>query len=185
MSQAQEGLFVIEEQMPCSPQDISIYHYALPNTLDRAEQEEAAARILSFSQQLDRWVGVSWPLLIKMMKKDLEESERINAIQQHNFKEQERVQRTTRWHYVLCIITFGIYAIFASKPMAQMKETSKKKLPFSGIFLFGPDHVITGIHELLKKKMLRRVTMGKFDVLFPTPTLISQIMKTQGVTVNS
>ena len=54
-----KGLFSVEETMPCLPKDISIGHYFLPNTLGRSEREEAAARIISFSHQLDQWVGVS------------------------------------------------------------------------------------------------------------------------------
>ena len=60
MNQIKEGLFEVEEQMPCSPEAIAVCHYVLPSTLDGVEPEEAAARIISFSQQLNQWVGVSW-----------------------------------------------------------------------------------------------------------------------------
>ncbi len=72
MNQVQEGLFMVEEQMPCSPKAIIIHYYSLPSTLDRAEQEEAAARILLFSQQLNRWVGVSWHHLAETMQNECE-----------------------------------------------------------------------------------------------------------------
>ncbi len=141
MNQVQEGLFAVEEHMPCSPSAITVYHYALPSTLERAECEEAAARILTFSQQLDRWVGVSWLRLVEMMQKDLE--------------------------------------------TAQMREVPDANVPFSGIFMFGPQHVVDGIHELVEKGMLRRVTEGEgknaLDVFFPTPALVSSIMQKQGV----
>lgn len=185
MNQVQEGLFAVEEQMPCSPKDIAIYHYALPSTLDRAEQEEAAARILSFSQQLDQWVGVSWRCLVEMMQKDYEKYRLVEEARSHNFDEQWLVQDAVRKYYILCALTFGIYALFVAKPTAQMREVPEVEILFSGIFAFGPHHVVTGIRELLERRMLRQVTKdeGKnaFDVLFPTPTLVSRIMQKQGI----
>lgn len=188
MNQVQKGLFAVEEQMPCSPKAIIVYHYALPSTLDRAEREEAAARILSFSQQLDQWVGVSWRRLAEMMQKDYETHRSIVEARNHNFDEQLRVQRAGRKHYILCALTLGIYALFVAKPTAQMREVPYAKLPFSGIFLLGPQNVITGIHELLENGLLRQVTEGEgesaIDVFFPTPALVSRIMQKQGVAAN-
>ena len=171
--------------MPCSPKAIAIYHYALPLTLDRAEREEAAARILSFSQQLDQWVGVSWHRLAEMMQKEYETHRSVEEARSHNFDEQWRVQRAVRRYYILCALTLGIYALFVAKPTAQMREVPDAKVPFSGIFLFGPQHVVTGIHELIEKGLLRQVTEGEgenaLDVFFPTPALVSRIMQKQGV----
>jgi len=55
-----------------TPGKLVFPHFALPSTLDRAEREEAAARIVSFSQQLDKWVGVSWKQLLTMIKSELD-----------------------------------------------------------------------------------------------------------------
>lgn len=185
MNQVQEGLFAVEEQMPCSPKAIVVYHYALPSTLDRAEREEAAARILSFSQQLDQWVGVSWRRLAEMMQKEYEMYQSIKEARIHDFYEQSHVQREVRRYYIICVLTLGVYALFVTKPKAQMHEVPDAKVPFSGIFMFGPNHVITGILELIENGLLRRVTEGKgenaLDVFFPTPALVSRIIQKQGV----
>ncbi|TSC60898.1 MAG: hypothetical protein G01um1014107_205 [Parcubacteria group bacterium Gr01-1014_107] len=185
MNQVQEGLFAVEEQMPCSPKAITVCHYVLPSTLDRMEREEAAARILSFSQQLDQWVGVSWPCLIKMMQKEYETYRSIEEAYDHNFNEPRRVRLAVMRHNILCTLTLGIYALFAAKPTAQMREIPDEKVPFSGIFMFGPQHVATGIRELIEKGMLRHVQEGEgesaFDVFCPTSALVLRIMQKQGV----
>jgi hypothetical protein len=185
MDQVQQGLFAIEERMPCSPEAISVYRYALPSTLDRAEQEEAAARILSFSKQLDRWVGVSWSRLAEMMQKDYKLYQRIEEARRRNSDEQWRFQCAMRRHHILCTLTLGIYTLFVEKPTAQMCEEPRERVPFSGIFVFGPKHVVVGIHELIERGMLRHVQEGEgesaIDVFFPTPALVSCIMQKQGV----
>ncbi len=133
MDQEQEGLFVIEDQMPCSPEAITICQYVLPSTFNKAEQEEAAARIIFFSQQLGRWVGVSWRRIAEIMQNDYD----------------------------------------AYRTM--------KNIPFSGIFIFGPEHVIVGIRELVEEGMIRHLKEGEDDVFFPTPALVSHIMQKQEV----
>ena len=85
MNEVKKGLFSVEEAMPCQPRQIRIGHYFLPSTLGRSEQEEAAARIISFSHQLDQWVGVSWPKIVEMMKADYEKDEVSKAkLDRHN-----------------------------------------------------------------------------------------------------
>ncbi len=189
MIQVQQGLFAVAEQMPCFPKDIVVRHYVLPLTLDRAEQEEAAARVLAFSQELDQWVGVSWRRIAETMKEDYDAYMAILAARDHNLNEQAVQQRGMQRYYIFCILTLGIYSFFVEKPTQQMREVpDEKTLPFTGIFAFGLRHVIVGIHELIEKGFLRRVTESEgegenaFDVFFPTPALVSRIMQKQGVT---
>ena len=181
----QKGLFEVEEQMPCSPGAITLLRYVIPSTIDRAECEEAAARILSFSQQRDQWVGVSWRRLAEMMQKESETHRSIGEARSHSFGELRRVQRAVRRYYILCALTLGVYALFVAKPTAQIREGPSAKVPFSGIFISGADHVIIGILELLDKGFLRLGTKGEgenaLEVFFPTPALVSRIMQQQGI----
>ena len=168
--------------MPCSPNDIGILHYALPETLGRFEGEEAAARIISFSQQLDQWVGVSWRRLAQMMQAEFDASRSVEEARSHNFHERERIKRAGRRYIKRSILTLGIYALFVAKPTAQLREVPDVTLPLSGIFVTGPGHVVTGIRELIGEGFLKLVTREGFgDVLFPTPELLSRIMQRQGV----
>ena len=188
MNQVQEGLFAVEEQMPCSPKDIKVWPYCLPSTLNRAEREEAAARILTFSQKLDQWVGVSWPQLVEMMKHDYELEQKANAIRRHNMEEEWRVANELRRRRTLSIITLGLYALFVEKPSAQLKEELTEKVPFTIVFLMGPNAVIEGIHELVERGFLQHVQEGdgenKMSIFFPTPSLVNQIMKVQKIAVH-
>lgn len=60
-----DGLYVLTGEMPCAPADLKFMRYMLPRVLvnvvdDAAEAEEAAARIIAFSQDAGRWVGVNF-----------------------------------------------------------------------------------------------------------------------------
>jgi hypothetical protein len=183
-----KGLFSVEETMPCMPKDIGIGYYFLPNTFGRAEREEAAARIISFSHQLDQWVGVSWTNIVKQMeedyKKDLAAKEKLDL---HNERTDEWFRQLYR-HFWLCVFTFGIYALFVQKPERPRATQEDQDTPFSGIYLFGPCHVAVGIQELVEQRMLMlkkvagSVGEDTVDVFFPTPALVSRIMEVQGVT---
>ena len=182
MKEIQKGLYEVEgQQMPCSAADIRIGLYVLPGTLDRMEREEAATRILRFSKELDQWVGVSWGRLLEQMQEEVDEQ------QAH----QEKVEQ----HYVVAdelrkyrfrnFLTFGLYSHFAEKPVVL--EVPEYNAPFTGIFLWGVNHVVTGIHELIEAGMLRLETKEgseneeALDVFFPTPSLIQRIMQKQNI----
>lgn len=186
MKLIQEGLFAAEEQMPCNPRDLEIRHYALPAVIGKTEAEDAAARILSFSQQLDQWVGVSWPNLVDMMQSDYETHKRLQEVARYNAEEWSRVQREKRRYDRICLFTLGAYSLFATKPVAQLRE-AKEQLPFSVIFMFGPDKLLAGFNILLERGLAKIVTEGEgenaIDVFFPTPALASLIMQKQGVVV--
>lgn len=178
----------MEERMPCSPRDLKIYPYVLIGTLGWAESEEAAARVITFSQQLDQWVGVSWPRILEMMQQDYELHQKSQEVRHHNLEKQWRVARELRRRRIFCILTLGLYTLFVSKPTAQMHDEPTEKVPVSTIFLMGPQGVVNGIHELIEKGMLRHVQEDKgesiLDVFFPTPALIARIMQKQGVTAS-
>ena len=186
MDEVINGLFLMEEFMPCSPRKIRIGHYFIPSTLGRGEREEAAARIISFSQQLDQWVGVSWPQIVDMMMRDYVKHQFSEAkLVLHNKCMEVWFKQLNR-RFWLCIVTLGIYALFVPKPERPTNEQEQSDTPFSGIYLFGPQHVVTGIQELIEQNMLEKVTKGRgedaVEVFFPTPKLISRIMEMQGVT---
>ncbi len=72
MTELTNGLHEVREPMPCQPYQIYILRWALPNTLGHAEPEEVAARLLSFSQESGRWVGVSLLKIIDQLKAELD-----------------------------------------------------------------------------------------------------------------
>ena len=66
------GLYDMDEKLPCGPNEIRFRRYLLPSTLGNVETEEAAARLLSYSQDVGRWVGVSWPRMVATMREELD-----------------------------------------------------------------------------------------------------------------
>ncbi len=186
MNEIEKGLFVMEEDMPCSPKRIRLGYYSLSHTLGRMETEEAAARIISFSHQLDQWVGVSWPRIVEMMKEDYEKSKAFDQELDRQFKRMDAWFAQLNRHFWFCVLTVGLYGLFAKKPKKPDASEEFPEMPMSGIYNFGPEHVVTGIKELLAQNMLEKRTEGEGDsaqdVLFPTPALISCIMEAQDIT---
>ena len=181
MKEIRTGLYEVEEQMPCSAADIRIGLYLLPGTLDRIEREEAATRILRFSKELDQWVGVSWLRLAGQMQEEVAEQQAHleNVDKHHGAAEELRKYRFRNF------LAFGLYSRFAEKPVVP--EIPEYNPPFTGVFLWGAKHVITGIQELIEAGMLRLETKEggeneeALDVLFPTPSLIQRIMEKQNI----
>lgn len=120
--------------------------------------------------------------LAQMMKDDFEASKSVQDARSHNYHEQSRVDREMRRYRKLSLLTLGLYWLFVEKPTADLREVPDVQLPFSGIFTAGPNHVVTGIRELIEKEFLKLVNPeGGGDILFPTPALVQRIMQRQGV----
>jgi hypothetical protein len=186
MKQLEKGLFAIEDKMPCNPRDITVGKYGgLMATLDRMECEEAAARILTFSKQLDRWVGVSWTKLAEMMSKELNEERLRREARRHNMSEEWKFEAAMARRRKACFWTIGIYALCVAKPVKNLVEVPRFDEPISAIFHRGPGHVFEGVVELVHSGMLRMVVVEdegkKHDVFFPTSGLIENIMRKQDV----
>jgi hypothetical protein len=182
MNEIENGLFAVEETMPCAPRDIKVGRYTLLSTLQRAEREEAAARILTFSQQLDNWVGVSWDRLTQMMRDEFEQYRDWDNAKRYNYQEELRFNAAMRKYRKLCSLTLCLYALFVSKPTKQLHEVPKFNMPFSLVFIGGPIRIVEGLRELIETGMLKFVREGECDVFYPTATLISTIMQKQGLT---
>ena len=173
--------------MPCQPRQIGLGKYCLPATLNRMECEEDAARVLMHSKDLDRWVGVSWPRLMEVMKADFELHMRWMAVQDHNYKATWAHHRAKRAYTILAICTLGLSLLFKKKPVLTLKEAPAEKPVFTGITMQGPGFVGNGVLELVEQEMLKRVSVGEGeeakDVLFPTAKLLLRIMEVQKVSI--
>lgn len=164
--------------MPCSPKEFHIMKWACPCTFDRAEREEAAARILAHSQRLDTWVGVSWLKLVEMMQEDFALAHRGQELRHQNELERKRVASHMQWRWLKCLLTLGLYAAYVPKPVAQL--VAPPELPYTHIFYRGPDFVAEGINELIDQRLLRHVKQDDGqDVFFPTPAMVARILEAQ------
>jgi len=184
MVQIEDGVFEMGEAMPCMPREIKVARYVIPVTLRKQVLEEAAARVLLFSKQLDRWVGVSWQKLFVIMLDEYFLYQRYEAVQSHNLKEDLRFKKETRKRYFLSFLTFGVYAYFTERPKEKdLWEVPVFTKPDSSVFLTGPNPIVEALDELVDEDLLchRQVVEGDelVDVVCPTPKLVRSIMAVQ------
>lgn len=174
------NLHPINEEMPCSPRQIRIWHWALPNTLQRAEREEAAARLIAFSVHFGAWVGVTFARIGEMCMADIEAQDNAAAVRRANYAEEQRVAKANKqrlgWRNIL---TFGWYARTHPEQTAVVLDVPS--VPFTGIYIFGARHIITGLQELRDEGMVRIETVGENDVIYPTEKLVRRIMDVQKI----
>ncbi|MDP2696148.1 MAG: hypothetical protein Q8O87_02760 [bacterium] len=184
MQELGNGLFALEAEMPCSPNDIKISRYMLPRLFSNDAVGEATARVISISQDKDMWVGVSASCLARIMEADLEAHRGIRNAQRHNSNEPDRVRRATLRRNALCVLTLGVYGFFTEKPVANMIELQSASLPCSVIYkaddIMG---VVCAIGTLITDGMFSRIDRDNELIVFPTPKLASLIMERQGATI--
>ncbi|MDO8486233.1 MAG: hypothetical protein Q7S77_00855 [Candidatus Staskawiczbacteria bacterium] len=185
MKEISKGLYEMEhqEEMPCLPSKIYILRWALPNTLDKSELEESAARILSFSQEQDKWVGVSWSLIINQIKTEYEIDVMSEKIRTENRLRQEIYGVMINKYLLFCIITLGLWYFLKNKPEAP-QDVRIPNLPLSIVSIYGSRAITQGVAALLNKNLIRLELSeeSKEQILFPTPLLIKRIMQAQKIT---
>lgn len=57
------------------PRDVTFCRYMLPNTLDKSEAEEMAARMLELWKENDSWMAVNYDAICDQLEKDLNDIE--------------------------------------------------------------------------------------------------------------
>jgi hypothetical protein len=179
-----KGLYPVEDNISYSVKDVGISRNMFLRHLGRSEQEDAAGRIVYFSGLLDAWAGVSVAKICEMMKEDLavhEAREKANTAIRENAEREAVAEKKSAEHRFWCRMTLGIYGLFAKAPESYTAPIIEvKEVPFSVVYVWGPNAVFTGIRELIEKGLLKLEKMmedGKeIDVLFPTEALIAKAM---------
>lgn len=72
MKKIENGVYEMDGGLIGSPTDLNIVPYVMTGIFGLVEREEAAARILTHSQNLGKWVGVSSGLLMNEMAQDID-----------------------------------------------------------------------------------------------------------------
>lgn len=191
MTRHKEGPFLLSEEMLCQPHDIIIHPYTLPTVFDNSpEAEEAAARIISFSQQEKEWVGVSHLQLLGQMSVDEQANRRFFA-RRKKYKQAQRCSSTTTpchtlIYYTLCVLTIGLFGLCAKRFKRRPRNPVRGEIPHSLIYADGISLVIQGINKLVRTGYLRQQVIRQgsktHTVYFPTLKLIKRIMHKQGIT---
>lgn len=170
--------------MPCETNELAILPYLLPARLGRTVREEAAARILIFSQEAGMWVGVSLRALAARMQdemdRDREYRRQLVSIREAEEQETRRVAKFTVFYWLGIVLTFGILLFFTKKPVAKTFERpAAPPAPASLVPLIGSIPVMIGMRELVELGLIEhdRRTLdyrsAPEDVVFPTPRLVS------------
>lgn len=76
MKKNADGYFLLDERMPCKPRNIVCKKWFLPNVSGGPVLGEAAARIIYYSQEYNKWVAVSWICLQQMLIEEYIQEER-------------------------------------------------------------------------------------------------------------
>ena len=170
-----------KDQMPCSPDKIHIWYWALPDTLGRAELEEVAARILFFSQEAGEWIGVNRSAILTQVQEERDMCNRKESNYQDSLYRQQRYKTALEKYRLLCYYTFGLWQRFVEEPInpgiIEIPDT-----PISIVPCYGLNVITQGINLLLDQELLRveSDTFGE-RVFFPTPLLITRIMQVQKI----
>lgn len=166
--------------MPCNPEGILFRQkYVMPGTLGRMETEEAASRIISFSFEAEKWVGVTSRQLEEMIRHDKAHCKEFEQQMDLYQGELDRYHKSMHVYSWIFWLTLGLSALFISKSTPPKKP--QDNLPFSGVFAFGAGHIARGIEELLHNEYLQLEIFEAEDmsILYPTPKLVNFLLKCQ------
>lgn len=186
MKQLEEGLFEMDQQgTPCGPGGIAFRRYELTGSvIGDSEMEEAAARLLVHSLATGRWVGASWPFLLRQIRKDLDlHIASQNAVGSNTTArwrakhELARYTRTSSW-------TLGLSTLFMKRP-AEATMIEVPEIPFFSHVVrgsWGIRMISDGFTRLQNAGYVSIERIGEgddaIDIVYPTGDLISAVMRT-------
>ncbi len=187
MREIGNGVFESTEQMPCQPSDLPIYPYMLPNTFNRAEREEAAARLVSLCQKTDNtWVGVSWQRITEVAIEEHEQRQAAERTQERNRQAEWQYRQEVKIYRLFSVLSLGVYALLGKFFGWSPTQPTPEEVPeivsiFTVVPMMGFGALGNGFHELQEGGFVRIEKIGEGDqemhVIFPLPSLAEQILK--------
>lgn len=190
----QDSLYEMDQSgMPCGPTELAIVgKYHIREALDKSELEEAAARVLVPSIELEQWVGVSYRRLGLTFVEDVNAAQENLKARNAHVEASWGVTAAQKQHELLNRLTLGLLGLYG-KIVAPRAEAAPFTPPheedvFSGFVvraMFASD--VTGlqlaIRQLIEQGYLRHEEERKgddqVDVLYPTPALVAKILETK------
>lgn len=160
-----------------TPKQLIFPKYVLLETFGKQESEEAAARILIFSKQLDKWVGVSWRALAQVMQEELEEEQNLQKLRDESWDAQRTYLKELKAWKTKNYLTLGIYSLFATKPVEKEVDVPESDIAMSGLHIFGPQSIVNGLHMLIEKGFVELKKMNNEDVFFPTQSFVDKVAR--------
>jgi len=178
-----EGLYEITGQtIEGNPANLGgkMRRYLAPNTLGKAEDEEAAMRIIWPSIEQGQWVGVTWTYMVRQMLRERRASEALETEQMFRSKTQWLTVKAKRRRYLLlCLLTFGIYCLFAKWPkLVRLEVPGADDVPISVIPICGPYAIADSVFRLLERELITTRLENGVEIFFPTQELIDAVTNT-------
>ena len=166
--------------LPDRPKDFQFPRYVLPETFGRMEEEEVAARIITFCQQNgNAWCKIPLDAFISAI--DLEyvairqDGETRRHILQNNREKEGAYLRELFLYRLKMLLTFGLYTFFQEAPnKPELLPLPESAPPMTGAF-FGIRHIIDGINGLREKGVIGIDTEGGSHLIVPTVHLIEPL----------
>lgn len=172
-------------QFPVNASELRLVKYAAVGTLNRTEKEEAAVRLLMFSQQSGEFVGVPWNVVMlqwineakEYAKQDEVYNKRYNQFQSEltEYYKQRKAYIRFAWK------TLGISLLFTKHPFMPMfvAPSQPTSVPQSVTLMLGrnPQDLINAFWELINEGLIRKENHNEVDYLIPTPALVSRITR--------
>lgn len=178
-----EGLYEATVPLRGNPAELreKMRHYVAPSTLGKAEDEEAAMRIIWPSIEQGQWLGVTWQYMVEQMRRERHDSEVIETDRMIKSKKQWFVVKAERQRYLLlCLLTLGLYCLFSQWPqVVRLEAPDTDDVPISVVTLYGgPQPIVDGVYRLLERKLVTTTIENNVEIIFPTQELINAVTKT-------
>ena len=171
-------------KFPVNTTDLHIVKYVALGKLQRAENEEAATRLLVFSEQEGQYVGVPWNVVMiqyavefkeMLMENEKRSIETVNYNQRYNLYLKQRSVYVKKARF-----TFGISLLFTTKP--TMPVFTPTQIPEKNYYsvmvelMSDPQELINAFWWLIKEGLVIKENHNDVDYFFPTPALVSRLM---------
>ncbi len=142
-------------QFPVNASDLKLVKYVAMGTLGSVEKEEAAVRLILFSQEQGEFVGVPWNEVMLLWAQEAKE-----------FVKNKPLKKTS----LQIRIVRKISALFKKPEVPQQPI-------FSPTILVGlnAQNLINAFWELIELGLVRKEKHNEVDYFFPTPALVAKL----------
>jgi hypothetical protein len=119
--------------------------------------------------------------MMRQILQELREIYAIEAEQMFRSKIQWLTVKAKRQRYLLlCLLTFGIYCLFAKWPkLVRVEVPNTDDIPISVVPLYGgPQPIIDSVNRLLERELITTRLENGVEIFFPTQELIDAVTST-------
>lgn len=178
------NLITVNENFTVPAGELQLQKYLASSTLGNAEKEEAAVRLLIFSQEKKEYVGVPWGKVASEWFNEAREYTKqaeLYSAKYNEFQNQLLIfYKKNKDYENLAWKTLGLSLLFIKKPTVPVFDTPlvPKKDSHSITLELGlgdPQKLIDAFLDLIEEGLIKTEILNDTDYFFPTPILVSKI----------